>query len=92
MLGAHEKRGNPSNPRSVREFSECIIDNDLMDVPPMGPSYTWLDGRAGAARVESRLDRAFVLQDFALGCRSYHCNVLARHFSIHHPIILLNHI
>ncbi|WCJ39165.1 DNAse I-like superfamily protein [Euphorbia peplus] len=87
VLGAHERRGQPPPARPCREFREFLDNGDLQDIAPTSSFFTCSNGRYGSARVDSRLDRALISEDFCNLWTSLSCVILPRHFSDHHPII-----
>ena len=88
LQGAHEKTGRPPASLPCREFNRFIESADLLHVPHHGVRYTWCNGRRGAARVESLLDRTLVNALFLSAWARISCVALTRHNSDHSPLLL----
>lgn len=65
-------------------MDDCL----LSDISSRGAFYTWSNGRFGASRVESCLDRALGNLAFFQQWPEISCSVLPRHQSDHSPILL----
>ncbi|KAH0679514.1 hypothetical protein KY290_021611 [Solanum tuberosum] len=51
--------GNPINLAKIKDYKDCIQDLLLIELAQKGNYYTWTNKQLGAARICSRIDRAF---------------------------------
>ena len=64
LLEPSEKRGGQFFESSeVFEFREVLVDNGLIDVGFVGPSFTWFNMQQGQQRTWDRLDRGVRLPE-----------------------------
>ena len=58
ILNSNEKRGGRAQPQWLLDgFQNAVVDYGLMDVPQVGPFFTWERSRGQDGWVEERLDR-----------------------------------
>ena len=56
---ASEKNGGNMNTDTVmEEFHECLFNLEIVDIPFLGPLFTWINRRAGDQFVARKLDRS----------------------------------
>ena len=56
---ASEKNGGNMNiDTAMEEFHECLFNMEIVDMPFIGPLFTWINRRAGDQSVARKLDRS----------------------------------
>ena len=85
LTNASKKRGGHFNETSeVIEFHKFLMDNGLLDLGFIGPSYTWVNMQLGHRRIWERLDRGgmligmdkYVLDSSMLHLRGSHLTIV----------------
>ncbi|XP_060212045.1 uncharacterized protein LOC132639621 [Lycium barbarum] len=56
--------GNPVTDAEIRDFTDCIQDVGITELPWKGNYYTWTNNQQGIDRIYSRIDRAFGNDDW----------------------------
>nr|XP_009792506.1 PREDICTED: uncharacterized protein LOC104239547 [Nicotiana sylvestris] len=77
--------GNPATVNQVMEFQDFVESCGLLELPPKGSTYTWSD-RHEVQRMLSKIDWAFINNEWLLQMPAYIANYLPAGISDHSPI------
>lgn len=85
----HEKQGG-ANPdlNSLQSFNSCIDVCGLMDLPMVGLNFTWSNSSFGDKRVEWKLDRVLINNEFLLSCSNLKGTIMQPSISDHSPLLI----
>lgn len=84
-----EKRGGASPcMRAMEAFNNCIDKCGLIELPLAGHAFAWSNSSEGDQRIECRLDRSLVNNDFILNGGNYEGTSLNPGLSNHHQIFI----
>ena len=89
VLGVHEKWDRRPPPSTLcMDFLNLSNANLLTHLPPLGSFLIWSNGRHQVENVSLQLDRAIYNVDWLNIQRRTSYNVLVRHQSDHHPLLI----
>ncbi|XP_019265272.1 PREDICTED: uncharacterized protein LOC109242857 [Nicotiana attenuata] len=90
MLYPNDRKSyNPVNHSEIQEFSYCIQQAGLSELPWKGDYYTWTNKQPGADRVCSRLDRVFGNYEWMMNWSHVETIYGQPQISDHNPMILI---
>ncbi|XP_019251250.1 PREDICTED: uncharacterized protein LOC109230181 [Nicotiana attenuata] len=90
MLYPNDRKScNPVNHSEIQEFSYCIQQTGLSELPWKGDYYTWTNKYPGADRVCSRLDRVFGNYEWMMNWSHVETIYGQPQISDHNPMILI---
>lgn len=88
VLGAHERSAGSPSRVETWDFQSFINDGDFLDLPSVGPFFTWSNHRFSHGYLETRIDRVLATQSFIDLWEAVNVKVGLRACSDHSPLFL----